>query len=233
MTSRFFRYRHFVPNISFGAPIVGCLRKHLPKGTAYFDCHLMVSNPAQWISDFKRAGADQITFHLEALNNDCKKAIELAQVIKSNGIDVGISIKPRTSFDTAIEALDSGITDCVCCCDSFFCQTTARSLLTHGFIGCSLSLPYLGLFHTLLVMTVEPGFGGQSFIEEMMVKVKTARERYPWLTIEVDGGLNEKTAKVSFYMAREFSFIGKYIQLIHSIFSADCRRKWGERNCGR
>lgn len=152
---------HFVPNISFGAPIVGCLRKHLPKGTAYFDCHLMVSNPAQWISDFKRAGADQITFHLEALNNDCKKAIELAQVIKSSGIDVGISIKPRTSFDTAIEALDSG------------------------------------LFHTLLVMTVEPGFGGQSFIEEMMVKVKTARERYPWLTIEVDGGLNEKTAKIA------------------------------------
>lgn len=57
---------HFVPNLSFGAPVVKALRNHIPKGKAFFDCHMMVSNPLQWVDDMAAAGADQYTFHLEA-----------------------------------------------------------------------------------------------------------------------------------------------------------------------
>lgn len=152
---------HFVPNISFGAPVVKSLRKHLPKGSAYFDCHLMVSNPGQWVRDFASAGADQLTFHLEAVGNDCNQAIELAKVIRDQGMDVGISIKPKTPMSAVEAALDSG------------------------------------LFRTLLVMTVEPGFGGQSFMADTMPKVEAARKKYPSLDIQVDGGLNETTAVVA------------------------------------
>lgn len=152
---------HFVPNISFGAPVVKALRKHLPAGTVYFDCHLMVSDPFQWVSHFKEAGANQVTFHLEALGGDCDRAVHLARVLHEHGIDAGISIKPQTPLDAVKPALATG------------------------------------LFKTLLVMTVEPGFGGQSFMQNMMPKVREARDAFPELIIQVDGGINPETAKVA------------------------------------
>jgi ribulose-phosphate 3-epimerase len=105
-----FYFSHFVPNISFGAPVVKSLRNHIPKKEAYFDCHLMVSCPSQWISAFEEAGADQITFHFESLQNDCIKAVELAKSITNKNMHAGLSICPESSFESCLPALQSGKT---------------------------------------------------------------------------------------------------------------------------
>lgn len=140
---------HFVPNVTIGAPVIKCLRKRLPN--AFLDCHLMVSNPEQWIDDFKKAGADQYTFHLEATQN----VAEVIQKVKEAGMRVGVSIKPKT----AVDAL----------------------------------LPFVEQLDNILIMTVEPGFGGQAFMPDMMSKVRQLREKYPHKNIQVDGGLDTKT----------------------------------------
>jgi len=137
-----------VPNLTFGAPVVQALRAHT-KG--FLDCHLMVSNPAQWVGDFKKAGANQFTFHIEATED----VDGLVRKVHDAGMLCGVAIKPKTSAGEAIARL-----------------STASSLL-----------------NTILVMTVEPGFGGQSFMSDMMPKVRAFRQRFPHLNIEVDGGL--------------------------------------------
>eukprot|EP00163_Fabomonas_tropica_P002496 TRINITY_DN1190_c0_g1_i2.p1 TRINITY_DN1190_c0_g1~~TRINITY_DN1190_c0_g1_i2.p1 ORF type:complete len:186 (+),score=43.91 TRINITY_DN1190_c0_g1_i2:457-1014(+) len=139
---------HFVPNLTLGAPIIKCLRKHTD---AFLDCHLMVSNPQQWVEDFAKAGASQFTFHIEA-NGDAKETIKM---IKEHGMKAGIAVKPGTSVDIVIE------------------------------LAAELDM--------VLIMTVEPGFGGQSFMPEPLAKVKALRARYPELNIQVDGGLSPKT----------------------------------------
>lgn len=148
---------HFVPNITLGAPVVKCIRKacRLP-----FDVHLMISDPCKYIPDFAEAGADIITFHLEA-DCDAQKTVEL---IRSYNIKAGISVKPGTAIEEVF--------------------------------------PYLDRLSMVLVMTVEPGFGGQSFMEDMMPKVRTLRaqaeRRGLDIDIEVDGGINCDTiAKAS------------------------------------
>ena len=146
---------HFVPNLSFGAPIVGSLRKHLPK--AFFDVHLMVSNPEQWVQDYAKAGASQYTFHIEATEDP----VALCKTIREAGMQVGVSIKPKTPISAIEKLIDEELVDMV------------------------------------LIMTVEPGFGGQSFMEDMMPKVSALREKYPLLNIEVDGGLGPKTIDVA------------------------------------
>lgn len=163
---------HFVPNLTFGAPVVKALRNHIPKGTAFFDCHMMVSNPAQWVSDMAAAGADQYTFHIEAAKTSTYNStadssipksqdpvLELINQIKSKKMKVGIAIKPKTS----VEEL----------------------------------LPYADKIDIALVMTVEPGFGGQKFMGDMMEKVATLRKKFPTLNIEVDGGLGPDTIDVA------------------------------------
>lgn len=123
---------HFVPNLTFGAPIISCLRKNIPKGSAVFDVHLMVTNPEKWVDDMAAAGADIFTFHLEVdLDEQGKK--NLISKIKSLGMKAGISVKPKTSVE-----------EC---------------------------LPFLDDVDLVLVMTVEPGFGGQKFMVDMMPKV--------------------------------------------------------------
>lgn len=145
---------HFVPNLTMGPPVVKCLRKHTK---AFLDCHCMVSNPKQWVQDLSNAGADQLTFHLEAVtDNDLK---DLIQSIKTSGMHVGVAIKPGTSIESALTRLT----------------------------------PFLKDVHMVLVMTVEPGFGGQSFMEDMMPKVSHLRHLYPHLNIQVDGGLSPET----------------------------------------
>lgn len=139
---------HFVPNLSWGAPVIKCLRKY---SNAFFDTHLMVSNPEDFIAPMADAGVDQFTFHIEA----AKDTPALIKAIKAAGMKVGISVKPKTPIDTV--------------------------------------LPYIKDVDLILIMTVEPGFGGQSFMEDMMPKVKTLREMYPDLEIQVDGGLSPAT----------------------------------------
>jgi len=135
---------HFVPNLTLGAPIVASLRKH---SKAYFDCHLMVSDPDRWVEDFAKAGADGYTFHIEA----AKDVSVLIDKIKANKMRVGITLRPGTSLDTV--------------------------------------LPYVPLVDYVLIMSVEPGFGGQSFMPEQLQKVCALRKQFPQLNIEIDGGV--------------------------------------------
>ena len=146
---------HFVPNISFGAPVIAGLSKvcDLP-----FDVHLMISQPLRYIDDYADAGADLITFHLES-DDDPNAVIDK---ILARGCKPAIAIKPGTPAEAV--------------------------------------LPYADRLAMVLVMTVEPGFGGQSFMADMMPKVRAIRayidEKNPGCELEVDGGVNAQTAKV-------------------------------------
>ncbi len=143
---------HFVPNITFGSKILEDMKKYT---NLMFDVHLMVNAPQRFVPWFAKAGADIITFHLEAVEN-CREIIAL---IHSFGCKAGISIKP----DTDAAAIKP------------FCDT----------------------IDLILVMSVEPGFGGQKFIDttpEKIRQIKQFTENLPVL-IEVDGGINTETAK--------------------------------------
>lgn len=135
----------FVPNISLGAPIQKAIRKD---SNMVFDTHLMIEEPIRYLEDFKKAGSDIITIHLEA----CEDVGATLDKIREMGMKAGLSIKPKTPV-SAIK-------------------------------------PYIGKFDMLLIMSVEPGFGGQSFIPESLDKIKEARELLGDLDIEVDGGIN-------------------------------------------
>jgi ribulose-phosphate 3-epimerase len=143
---------HFVPNITFGAPVIKTVRKYTDKP---FDVHLMISDPLKYADDFADAGADIITFHIEC-DSDIDKTIEK---IKSRGIKVGLVIKPNTPANSVF--------------------------------------PYLTKIDLVLVMTVEPGFGGQSFMADMLPKVIEIKDECRRLgiemPIEVDGGIGEAT----------------------------------------
>ena len=143
---------HFVPNITFGAPVIKWVRPYTDKP---FDVHLMISDPLKYIDDFADAGADIITFHVEC-NSDIDKTIDK---IKSRGILPGLVIKPGTPAEAVF--------------------------------------PYLDKLALVLVMTVEPGFGGQSFMADMLPKVGAIKaecaRRGLELLIEADGGIGEAT----------------------------------------
>ncbi len=143
---------HFVPNITFGAPVIKCVRKYTDKP---FDVHLMITDPLKYIDDFADAGADIITFHVEC-DSDIDKTIEK---IKSRGIKAGLVIKPKTPAESVFEYLDK--------------------------------------IDLVLVMTVEPGFGGQSFMADMMPKVRAIKEeakrRGIDIPVEADGGIGAAT----------------------------------------
>jgi len=142
---------HFVPNLTFGAPVVKCLRSKMKD--VFFDMHMMVAKPEQWVKDVADAGADQYTFHIEATQNPG----ELCRKIREAGMKVGMGVKPNTDINAVVDWVDQDLVDMV------------------------------------LVMTVEPGFGGQSFMQDMMSKVSFIRSKYPALDIEVDGGVGPKT----------------------------------------
>lgn len=138
----------FVPNISFGAPIVSSIRPHTD---LFLDIHLMIEAPIRYIHDFAVAGADSITFHLEA-TTDPMRCIEMIRTCDKR---VGISIRPRTKVEDLLPILDE--------------------------------------VDMVLLMTVEPGFGGQSYKPAMTEKIKKLRgicnERGLHTDIEVDGGI--------------------------------------------
>ena len=146
---------HFVPNISFGAPVLECLHKALPE--VYYDVHLMIGDPVKYAPDFAKAGANLITFHLEAVPDAVAETIA---AIRATGCQVGISIKPGTPAEAVY--------------------------------------PYLDDLDLVLVMSVEPGFGGQKFMPSALDKLrwlKAEREkRGLHYLLEVDGGVDAKTA---------------------------------------
>uniref|UniRef100_A0A3Q3F0H3 Ribulose-phosphate 3-epimerase n=1 Tax=Labrus bergylta TaxID=56723 RepID=A0A3Q3F0H3_9LABR len=123
---------HFVPNITFGHPMVECLRKCVGQDP-FFDMHMMVSRPEQWVKPMAAAGANQYTFHLEATTNPGN----LIKEIRDSGMKVGVAIKPGTTVEELA--------------------------------------PWANQIDMALVMTVEPGFGGQKFMEDMMPKVSWLR----------------------------------------------------------
>ena len=161
---------HFVPNISFGAPVMKCIRRDFD---GIFDVHLMISEPLRYLDDFVKGGADMITFHLES-DSDPDATIA---AIHEKGCKAGISIKPKTPAEAV--------------------------------------KPYLDRVDMVLVMTVEPGFGGQKFMTDMMPKVTQIRQ---WISetgreidLQVDGGVNAETAKVCVEAGANVLVAGSYL----------------------
>lgn len=144
----------FVPNISFGFPIIKAIRKD---NDFIFDTHLMIDEPIRYIDQFKKSGADLVTIHYEA----CSNLDETIEKIKSCGLKVGLSFKPKTDINNII--------------------------------------PYLEKIDLCLVMSVEPGFGGQSFMEDSIGKIQKIRsyidENNLSCLIEVDGGIKDYNLK--------------------------------------
>jgi len=141
----------FVPNISFGMPVISAIKKHAKKT---MDVHLMIVDPDRFITDFKKAGADILTVHYEA----CKHLHRTIQAIKAEGMKAGVSLNPHTP----ISVLEDIIQD----------------------------------LDLVLIMSVNPGFGGQSFIENTYKKIEQLRDLISKTNskaiIEVDGGVNDK-----------------------------------------
>ena len=139
----------FVPNISFGFPVISAIKKHanLP-----LDVHLMIQNPDQYIGEFKKAGADILTVHYEA----CTHLHRTVQAIKSEGMKAGVALNPHTPVDL----LQDIISD----------------------------------LDLVLIMSVNPGFGGQSFIKNALLKVEQTKNLIhrngSHALVEVDGGVN-------------------------------------------
>ena len=163
---------HFVPNLTFGPDILKGFRK---ASDLFLDVHVMIDRPLFFAEKYLSAGADNYTFHYEAVKEDELRRI--SGLVRSQGKSVGISIKP----DTPAEVLR----------------------------------PYLDLFDVFLVMSVEPGFGGQKFIPESLDKIRLLRK---WIDengldshIEVDGGINETTAKLARSAGADVLVAGSYV----------------------
>ncbi|MFY7889828.1 MAG: ribulose-phosphate 3-epimerase [Spirosomataceae bacterium] len=143
---------HFVPNISFGMPVIEAINKHAKKP---LDVHLMIENPDLYLEEFKRIGASNITVHYEA----CKHVHRTIQQIKALGCLAGVVLNPATP----VSVLEEILPDC----------------------------------DMVLLMSVNPGFGGQKFIESTYDKVRKLRKMIndKGLTtlIEIDGGVNQET----------------------------------------
>lgn len=142
----------FVPNISFGLPVMAAMAKHAKKP---LDVHLMIANPDQYIADFKKAGADWLTVHYEA----CPHLHRTIQGIKAEGMKAGVALNPHTP----VSVLEEVIND----------------------------------LDLVLIMSVNPGFGGQKFIEKAVDKVAKLKALIvatgASTLIEVDGGVNDET----------------------------------------
>lgn len=159
---------HFVPNLTFGPDLLKGFRKatHL-----FLDVHLMVTDPVQFAPVFAQAGADLVSFHVEAVSQ--QEGLKLIFDLHNMGKQAGIVIKPATPK----EAL----------------------------------LPYLSEVDLVLVMSVEPGFGGQSFMEDQLEKVRWLAERNHSYRIEIDGGINAQTAVLARRAGVDTLVAGSYI----------------------
>lgn len=146
----------FVPNISFGPPVIESIRK---KTKLFFDVHLMIKHPQRYIDNFVKAGADSITIHYESTS----RPRDAIMKIKDHDVKAGIAISPNTPYEAV--------------------------------------LPYLDIVDMVLVMTVEPGFGGQPMIPETLQKVRAIKnyvdEHEIKVNIEVDGGITAENVHLA------------------------------------
>ena len=160
----------FVPNISFGMPVLKAIAKHATKP---LDVHLMIVNPDQYIETFAELGSAVLTVHYEA----CDHLHRTLQKIKSCGMKAGVALNPHTPI-TVLESIIKDV-DVVC------------------------------------LMSVNPGFGGQSFIEETYTKVRTLktliREKESATLIEIDGGVTNKNAKQLIDAGADVLVAGSYV----------------------
>ena len=161
---------NFVPNISFGFPIIEAIRSKTDK---IFDCHLMIARPEEYVERFCNAGCDMVSFHIEATNH----ADRVIQIIKNSGKKVGIVLNPQTPIESVKYLLPK--------------------------------LDYV------LIMTVNPGFGGQKFISEMLEKIeelaKIREEKGYSFLIQVDGGVNVETSKLCRDKGAELLVCGSFL----------------------
>ena len=161
---------HFVPNISFGLPIVSAVRKLTAQ---VLDVHLMISNPLTYAERFVKAGADFVVFHMES-DDDPKEVI---RAVRNAGAKVGAAIKPGTPVEVLYDVMDS--------------------------------------LDLALIMTVEPGFGGQSFLFDTVPKIRALRtfcnENGLNVPIQVDGGINLETAAICAQAGADVLVAGSYV----------------------
>ena len=145
----------FVPNISFGLPVLSSVRKQTEM---FLDAHLMITKPHRYVERFCDAGADLVSFHVEA--DEPQDLFAAIEAVHGKGKKVGLVIKPKTPAEVLF--------------------------------------PYLPLLDLVLVMTVEPGFGGQKFMTDMLPKIRTLRQEIDRLQLdcelEVDGGIDRNTS---------------------------------------
>jgi len=166
---------HFVPNITFGPPVLASLRRFC---TVPMDVHLMIDRPEDYVEDFAEAGADIITFHAEATRHPHR----LLRRIKDLGCREGLVLNPGTSEDE----LEYLANDC----------------------------------DMVLVMSVNPGFGGQSFIADMLRKIENLRAMLGDRDLEVDGGIDETTSRQVVEAGANVLVAGSYIFRHHSYLEA-------------
>ncbi len=164
---------HFVPNLSFGIPILEALKK---EHDFVYDVHLMISNPINMTPSFLKSGADIITFHFEAVESS-EAIISLIELIHQSNKKAGMSVKPNTQVEVLA--------------------------------------PFLPLLDLVLVMSVEPGFGGQGFMPSALNKIAWLKEakdanNYSYL-IEVDGGINFETGKQCKEAGADILVAGSYL----------------------
>ena len=164
---------HFVPNISFGQPVLKSIAK---SHRLVNDVHIMISDPYKYAPEFCKAGADILTFHYEACHDDAE-VFKVIDLIHEYGVKAGLSVKPGTPIQKV--------------------------------------LPFMYSLDLVLVMSVEPGFGGQSFMPEMLGKVLYLRnyidENRIKCLIEIDGGINEETAKMARAAGVDVLVAGSYL----------------------
>jgi len=161
---------NFVPNLTFGAPVVKKIRKVTD---LFFDCHLMVEHPETYIDDFAAAGANQIVVHAEAT----KHLHRCIQAIHAKGIKAGVALNPASSLSLVEEILPD--------------------------------------VDMVLLMTVNPGFGGQNFISTVLPKISRLRRMLDLAglktDIQVDGGINAETAKLAVNAGANVLVAGSYV----------------------
>ncbi len=182
---------HFVPNLTFGPDIVKMIRR---ESDLFLDVHIMVDDPVTYAKVFIEAGADLITFHVEACP-DQKAILDLIRWIHSTGKKAGVSIRPQTPVDAV--------------------------------------LPLLPELDLVLVMSVHPGFGGQSFMPESLDKVKTLKAAIQAqqldCLIQIDGGINATTAKLALeagvdaLVAGSFVFKGDIVANLNQLWALTSR----------
>ena len=165
---------HFVPNISFGQPVLKSIAK---SHNMVNDVHIMISDPFKYAIEFVKAGADILTFHYEACDTDAQ-VFKIIDMIHEAGAKASISVKPNTPVEKIF--------------------------------------PFLTSLDMVLIMSVEPGFGGQKFMKESLIKVLKLREYLDKnvsrkVLIEIDGGINEETAKKAKEYGVDVVVAGSYL----------------------